>query len=455
MKHITVLGAGLAGALMAIYLAKRGYHVDVFESRDDIRLNDKDKGRSINMAMSCRGITGLTEAGLFSAVKPLMVPMRARAIHNEKGEVKYQPFGRSPDEHINAIQRCDLNKLLLDTLQSYPNVRLAFNMKTLALDWHKKVVHFEEKNGNHLSVPWHRLIGADGAGSFVRESLVDEHILTASRVFLPVGYKELSISGKSPQSLVREHLHLWPRETSLLLGNPNLDHSITGSLFLPHEGPESFATLTTPKRINSFFQHTFSDAITSMPDLVEEFLHHPTGTMSTIKCSSSHYGDQCLLIGDASHGIVPFFGQGMNAAFEDCRILNAMLDEFDDDWAKVMPLFSQVRKPDTDAVAKMSLDNYHEIQIAIRCPEFNLKKQLNQLLMQHYPERYVSRHVLVMFTNMPYSQALAYGTIQDNLLSEWCTKLTSIDEIDWNVADQLMKEYDKNLTELISFKNTP
>lgn len=373
MKEVTLIGSGLAGSLLALYLAKRGYRLALFDARPDLRLMHADDGRSINLALSCRGITGMEGVGIMPRVKKLMVPMRARAIHELNGEIKFQSFGRHHDEYINAIQRNELNKLLLDELEQYPQVKLHFHTKLIDLDVDNKIVIFERPDRSTLKKGYELLIGADGAGSFVREQLLARNLVHASRTFLPYGYKELSIGEPGQNHLIHEHLHLWPRDAFLLLGNPNVNQSITGSLFLPHEGKNSFAALDNEIKIITFFKESFPDAYAEMPHLIEEFTLHPTGNMSTIKCDPWHYQDQCMLIGDAAHGVVPFFGQGMNSAFEDCRILNTLLEKHNDDWKEVMPAFYQSRKANTDAVAQMSMDNFHEIQVDIRDKQFNLK----------------------------------------------------------------------------------
>lgn len=451
MKQITILGAGLAGSLAALYLAKRGYAIDLYESRPDIRTSNQDSGRSINLAMSCRGLTALRKPGIGDEIDRLLVPMRARAIH-EEGTILYQAFGRRPDEYINAVLRSDLNKLLLNTLHDHVTVNTHFNMKLLAFDVYKKLLYFEDSSGEKFTKPYHRLIAADGANSFIRESLEMSGLIQSKRTFLDHGYKELSIMNSSKQTLIREHLHLWPRDSFLLLGNPNKDHSLTGTLFLPHQGKNSFAELDNELSLDSFFKEAFPDAFSCMPNAISEFLYHPTGRMSSIDCSPWYYDDQCLLIGDAAHGVVPFFGQGMNSAFEDCRVLNELLNEYEDNWQKVMPIFSRIRKVNTDAVARMSLENYQEIQTNIRNPEFNFKKQLEQLLMSRYPDTYVSKHVLVMFTNTPYALAEACGHLQETLLNKISLKARSTDEIDWTMVDHFIREYDKKLAEISSIE---
>lgn len=448
MKNITIIGAGLAGTLCSLYLARRGYTVDVFESRSDLRDSPIDYGRSINLALSCRGITGLNAMSLMDDVNKIMVPMRARAIHEANGEVHYQPFGRHEEEHINAISRTDLNALLLNKAEQTQKIHLHFDMKLVHLDVPGKKILFEDKDGTRIEYHYQRLIGADGAPSQVRDTLKNIGIVEASREYLTHGYKELSISKTHTVGMAREHLHLWPRDSFMLLGNPNPDDSITGSLFLANEGNDSFATLDNEERLISFFQKEFPDAYKAMPDLADEFFGNPTGFMSTIKCTPWYYKDECLLIGDAAHGVIPFFGQGMNSAFEDCRVLDELLEQYNDDWLRVMPAFYEQRKVNTDAVARMSMDNYHEIHSDIRHPEFILKKQVERELMARYPERYVSKHVLVMFTNTPYSRALELGEVQTRLLEQICCSITDVKELNWRDVDELMLEYDKKLAKI-------
>ncbi|WP_298624066.1 NAD(P)/FAD-dependent oxidoreductase [uncultured Legionella sp.] len=448
MKSITIIGAGLAGTLCSLYLARRGYTVDLFESRSDLRDSPIDYGRSINLALSCRGITGLNAMSLMDDVNKIMVPMRARAIHEANGEIHYQPFGRHKDEHINAISRTDLNALLLNKAEQTQKIHLHFDMKLLHLDIPGKKILFETKDGTRSEYSYQRLIGADGAPSQVRDSLKTAGIVEASRDYLSHSYKELSISKTHTVGMAREHLHLWPRDSFMLLGNPNPDDSITGSLFLANQGHDSFATLDNEERLVTFFQKEFPDAYKAMPDLVSEFFGNPTGFMSTIKCTPWYYRDECLLIGDAAHGVIPFFGQGMNSAFEDCRILDELLEQYNDDWLHVMPAFYKQRKVNTDAVARMSMDNYYEIHSDIRNPEFILKKRVERELMLRYPERYVSKHVLVMFTNTPYARALELGEVQTRLLEQICSSITDVKELNWKYIDKLMLEYDKKLAKI-------
>lgn len=447
MKKVTIIGAGLAGTLLSLYLARRGYNITLFESRGDLRKEGMDSGRSINLALSCRGITGLSAIGLMDKVEKIIVPMRARAIHEESGEVVFQPFGRHKDEYINAILRSNLNALLLDEAQKSPNIVLHFNSKLTSIDLRSNQILYESKEGSQKH-SYDHLIGADGAASAVRESLKEQGVLSYERNFLSLGYKELSISREHGTGLAREHLHLWPRASFLLLGNPNVDDSITGSLFLPHKGKNSFEELTDELKLSAFFNNHFADVSAAMPNLTEEFFSNPIGNMSTVKCSTWYYDSKCLLIADAAHGIIPFFGQGMNSAFEDCRILNELLDKNKDNWEKTIPAFYQSRLPNVEAVAAMSMDNYREIQKDITDPKFNLKKQIEHELMKRYPKDYVSKHVMVMFTNTPYATAYAHGKVQNEFLNKISAQAESIDEVDWKQVDKLMSEYAKNLASL-------
>ena len=447
MKNITIIGAGLAGAMMAIFLARRDYHVTIYEARSDLRDSNIKSGRSINLALSCRGITCLKQAGLYEDVQKILVPMRARAIHDEDGDIQFQPFGRHENEYINAVMRSELNELLLNHIERFDNIEVHFELELKHIDFENQVIRFKKGKKQEVTTGFDFIIGADGASSKVRDILAQQDHLQFEREFLTYGYKELAISEKHGGTLKREHLHLWPRESFMLLGNPNKDDSITGSLFIPHEGVNSLAHLSSERDVLHFFNHFFPDVIHCMPSLISDFFDHPTGNMSTINCSNWHYQDKCLLIGDAAHGIIPFFGQGMNCAFEDCRILDGLIEKHQDEWTAILPAFFNERKQNTEAVAEMSMDNYREIQHHIRDPKFNLKKQVEKKLMFHFPNDYISKHVLVMFSNVPYQTAYEIGEIQKTFIDEICKDIQVLEDIDWHVVDTMMKEYDKKMAD--------
>lgn len=443
MKKITILGSGLVGCLLAVFLAKRDYQVVVVDSREDLRVKPPTKGRSINLALSCRGITSLKAAGIMNKVAGIIVPMRARAIYESNGNIIYQPFGRHKDEYINSIKRDELNSILLDELDTYKNVTVHFNHYIEDIDFDKKTLYAKEKKFNY-----EQLLAADGASSIVRTKLSKIGHINSSRKFLPHGYKELHLSQKEALNLRSEHLHLWPRGSSLLLGNPNKDGSITGSLFMPLKGINSFASLNSKKLVEDFFKVHFEAVFDKMPNLAEEFLENPLGNLSTVKCDKWHYRDSCLMVGDAAHGVVPFFGQGMNCGFEDCLVLIKLLDEHKDDWPKTIVKFCDLRKENTDAIAQMSMDNYYEITRNINNKAFNLKKELALKIMQRYPDRLITKHVMVMFSNIPYAQALALDGLQNDLLNDCCHEIDDLSQVDWHHVKVLLDNYDKKLTQV-------
>ncbi len=446
-KKITLIGAGLAGCLLALYLAKRGYRIALFEARSDPRVEQSNEGRSINLALSCRGLTALACIGLIPQVRKIMVPMRARAIHQQEGNIKCQPFGRHNDESIYAIQRIQLNSLLLTEIEKNPRIKLKFNSTLVYLEENSHQIYFTDKQGKKFCKNYEILIGADGAASELRDQLVKKKRIKAARQFLPEGYKELTISQSYCGSLIPEHLHLWPRTSHMLLGNPNTNGSVTGTLFLPKFGPISFASLQNESLLMKFFRTSFPDIVPRMPNLPGEFFNHPIGSLSNICCTPWYVGQHCLLLGYAAHGMAPFFGQGMNSAFEDCRILNELLDFYQDCWEQVIPAFYSKRKTDIDAVIEMSMDNYEEICHRIRDQQFNYKKFLDQELMHRYPGRYISKHVLVMFSNIPYENARKCGELQNNLLEEISKKWNNFTEIDWSKVDQIVIKYYKKLSD--------
>ncbi len=442
---ITIIGGGLAGCTMAIYLAKLGYHVELFDRRSDLRRLDKDFGRSINLALMHRGMHTFTEIGIADRVKAICVPMRARAIHQQNGEITLQAFGRHPDEYINAVSRAELTRILLDTLSEYSNVSLHFDQQLMAIDFATNQLTFKNSETDQLIIHRaERVIAADGVSSAVRKAMQEKNYVNFSQQWLPHSYKELIIPKQFGHYYEQETLLSWPRESFMLLGNPNHDGSWTCTLFMANEGEKSFAQLQTAEAINTFFAEYFPDVQAHMPTLIEDFLQHPLGTLSTVKGSPWYYQDKYLLIGDAAHGIVPFFGQGMNSALEDCKILNDCIMANRDDWQTIFEKFYQSRKPNADAVAELSFDNYLEIRDRVMDPKFHLRKQIEWKMMQRYGEDYLAKHVMIMFYRYPYAVAQACGRLQDQLFNQLLPKINCIDDVMWQEIDAWMETYKNN-----------
>lgn len=441
MEKIIIVGGGLAGCALGLFLAKKGYQIDIFEMRPDIRDSLLDHGRSINLALSRRGMTCLEELGLLKDVMKQAVAMRARAIYDIDGSIRFQSFGRQADETLYSVKRSELNCTLISALAHYPNVQLHFNHTLVSMRLASNQVDFVNDKGELEQHHFDRLFAADGASSKVRQLLSESRSITQSRVFLPHIYKELSLATSYTDGLVKEHLHLWPRNTFLLLGNPNYDGSVTGTLFLPKDGYPSMSGLQTEDQLRRFMGDNFPNVYPHMPNLCDEFFDHPKGNLSTVKTAPWYVDDKCLLLGDAAHAIVPFFGQGMNCAFEDCRILNSCIEDSSGNWAEIFKTFYHCRKANSDAIAQMSMDNYMEIEDKINDPSFNLKKALDGELMQRFPKSYVSKHVMVMFTNLPYAMARDCGVLQKQLLNEIGGSVEHLDQIDWHLAKEKIATY--------------
>lgn len=454
MSRITIVGAGLAGTLLAIALARRGYDVDLYERRHDVRKDRVDDGRSINLALSARGSHALAENALLERVLARAVPMRARAIHSVTGDVVYQPFGRNDDEYLSAIERRTLNVLLLDATAEYANIRVHFDCRLVGIDFSSMTLTMLETTTNAVHErSCDRLIAADGAFSAVRAIMVDEGVAQFDLDELAYGYKEFPITTEHARDMRLECLHLWPRRSFLMIANPNPDASFSCTLFMPHDGVDSLSALATAHDVEAFFRSHFPDALERMPDLARHFFSvpdadasngqrkRPTGSLPTVIGGPWHFEDKVLLLGDAAHALVPFFAQGMNSAFEDCTIFIDCLERSGDRWEAAVPAFFAKRKVDTDAIADMAMQNYREIQDYIADERFLLRKRIELEIMRRFPDRYTSMHVLVMFTRAPYSFAKNCGALQTTLLDEICRDVTRFDDVDWARVDSLLTTY--------------
>lgn len=417
-KHIGIIGAGLVGSLLSIYLARRGYQVSVFERREDVRKNEADEGRSINLALSTRGLRALKEVGLAEEIKQMAIPMHGRMMHGQDGELTFLAYGRQ-GQFINSISRSGLNEILIDKAQQ-TNVAFNFNHRCTKVNLEETAVTFEQAGQANQTITFDHVVGADGAFSAVRSAMQITERYDYSQRYLEHGYKELHIPPTLTGDFVMEKntLHIWPRESFMMIALPNPDGSFTCTLFLPHEGPVSFGALSDDQQLLSFFNDAFPDAVKYMPDLCSDYHTHPTGSLVTIQCFP-WLRNKTSLIGDAAHAIVPFYGQGMNAGFEDCRILNQLLDEYNDQWELALKAFQSQRKEDADAIAQLAIDNFIEMRDLVADPEFLLRKKIEARLHERYPERWIPLYSMVTFNdNMRYSQAWRKGQKQEKIMDE-------------------------------------
>ena len=408
MKSASIIGSGLVGSLWAIFLAQRGYKVRVYEKRPDMRKQNIGGGRSINLAMSDRGLKALHTVGLEDEIRKMAIPMHGRMIHHLDGRTELQPYG-DKGQYINSISRAGLNELLM-TKAEEAGAEIEFEQPCFGYDFQKKEAIL--KNGLTQS---DLIFGTDGAFSALRTTLEKTDRFNYSQTYLEHGYKELHISPNADGSFKMEKnaLHIWPRKSFMLIALPNLDGSFTVTLFLAFEGEYSFASLTDKKSVLDFFNQHLPDVVPLMPDLTEIFFSNPTSSLATFRCFPWSCDNKVLLIGDAAHGIVPFYGQGMNAGFEDCTILNNMMQEMKDDWQKIIPAFQKTRKPDADAVGELALRNFIEMRDLVADKKFVLRKKIEKLMHERHPDKYLPLYAMVTFSEMPYSNALAIGKQQD------------------------------------------
>jgi kynurenine 3-monooxygenase len=439
---VTVVGAGPAGSLLGCFLARRGFAPTLYERRPDMRRTGIAAGRSINLALADRGIHALERAGVLDAVRPLMIPMRGRLLHDLSGATTLQPYGKDATEVIHSVSRGELNQLLMSEFERASGTRIQFNQNCRGMNFGRGVLTIrDEESGmarEQLGTP---VIAADGASSALRDSMVAAGLTTATEDLLSHRYKELSIAaGAGGRHQVDANaLHIWPRGGFMLIALPNTDGSFTATLFLPAAGAESFAALDSPRAVTDFFGRHFPDVLPLIPDLEEDFFAHPTGTMVTVRCAPWRVGGDLLLIGDAAHGIVPFHGQGMNCAFEDCARLEALLDGHEQ-WEPLFAEFEHDRKPNADAIATMALENYVEMRDTVRHPKFQLQKALSLELERRFPRRFVPRYSMVMFHHeIPYATALARGRVQQQVLDDLSAGAEGVADIDWQRAAQLVR----------------
>ncbi|RYY50799.1 MAG: FAD-dependent monooxygenase [Chitinophagaceae bacterium] len=423
-KEVTIIGAGLVGSLLSIYLSKRGYQVAIYERRPDMRREEIIAGRSINLALSDRGIKALEEVGIMDSIRAISIPMNGRQMHLADGNSAYQAYGRE-GQFINSVSRGELNRKLMDLAETN-GVKIYFNQKCEHIDWKQKTIIFNallpDGSGKKQQIHFERLLGSDGAYSAARLNHQLQHDrFQYQQYYIDFGYKELLIPpGKDGDFVMDKNaLHIWPRGNYMLIALPNMDKSFTCTLFFPFEGNPSFASLDSAEKATEFFRETFPDALELMPGFAHDFMHNPTSSLITVKCFPWIRGDYFSLIGDAAHGIVPFFGQGMNAGFEDCSVLNKLLDDNEDDWRRTLDAFQELRKPDADAIADLALNNFIEMRDKVADPTFLLQKKIESRFSAKYPDKWTPAYSMVTFSpEIRYSEALKKGTFQQQIMDE-------------------------------------
>jgi kynurenine 3-monooxygenase len=422
-ENIVIVGAGLCGSLLSLRLAQRGYKVAVYESRPDLRTTDISAGRSINLALSDRGFKALRLAGVEDKAREICIPMYGRLVHDIEGNTFASNYSGREGEYINSISRGDLNGILLTEAEKHENVTIHFNKKCTAVDIENSTARFEDYSSKEeLSVSADVILGTDGAGSILRKSyyLDRKFMFSYSQEYLTHGYKELEIpaAANGKHLISKDHLHIWPRGEYMLIALPNMDGSFTVTLFLGNEeGVYNFKDLDSESKIKSFFEEQFPDALTLIPNIAQEFANNPTGALGTVKCSPWSYQNKTLILGDAAHAVVPFYGQGMNASFEDVVVFDEILNQDLGDWESVFKTYEKARKEDTDAIADLAIDNYFEMRDHVANPLFKQKRKIEMDLEKNFPTEYYSKYSMVTFNeNIPYSDAMKKGRAQDKAL---------------------------------------
>jgi kynurenine 3-monooxygenase len=441
-KEITLVGAGLVGSLLAVFLARRGFPVTIHERRPDLRKAAISAGRSINLALANRGIAALERAGLLEAIRPILIAMAGRMIHDEQGQLTFLPYGHRPHEVIYSVSRGALNHKLLDLAEA-EGVTIHFRHNCRDVNFEAGTLHILDETRNLMQdVEFQRVIGTDGSASRVREAILR---VTGGRCEdepLGHGYKELTMQPDAAGGFRMDNrsLHIWPRGDFMLIALPNPDATFTLTLFLPETGPASFAQLTTPAAVDGFFARHFGDARALLPDLTEQFFANPQGYLHTVRCDAWHYRDRALILGDAAHAIVPFHGQGMNCGFEDAMALDDCLAQFGRDWDQVFRRFFALRRPNADAIAAISLENFIEMRATVRDPKFALKKALSFALEDKFGPRFIPRYSMVMFHTLPYAEAQRRGAIQEEILERLTLNVDRVEDVDFGLAERLIHE---------------
>ncbi len=428
-QKLLIIGAGLCGSLLALRMAQRGYQVQLVEKRPDLRDVTQDAGRSINLSLSDRGLKALRLAGVEKQALELCIPMYGRMIHDIEGNTFMSNYSGRDGEYINSISRPGLNMLLLDQAEAMPNVELIFNKGCTAINLEQGTATFTDYNTKQESTfKGDLVLATDGAGSVVRKAMFEkrEILFSFSQQWLTHGYKEITIPPTKDGGYRTQKgaLHIWPRGEDMLIALPNLDGSFTVTLFAPYGNTKyCFDNLTTPEIVEEYFTQEYPDAIALMPNLVTEFFDNPTGPLGTIRCTPWHCYDKVVLLGDAAHAIVPFYGQGMNASFEDVFVFDEILNKHQGNWKTVLTAYEKTRRKDTDAIANLALDNFHEMKEHTANPLFQEKRKLEMSFEGQFPTQYSSKYSLVTFNeDISYHQAMTRGRAQDKTILKLLSK---------------------------------
>jgi kynurenine 3-monooxygenase len=441
-EPLTIMGAGLVGSLLSLYLAQRGHDVTVYERRADLRKAGAVEGRSINLALSDRGWKALEGVGIGEQIRRVAIPMYRRVMHDAHGNLSFQPYGQD-NQAIYSVSRAGLNRTLLDLAEANPKIQLRFNQQCLGVDLRERKLELRDaETGQRETREFRRLFGTDGAFSSVRAAMQRTDRFNYSQSYLEYGYKELNIeAGPGGEwRLEKNALHIWPRGQYMMIALPNLDGSFNCTLFFPYEGEHSFAALQTPGQVQAFFEEVFPDVVPLMPELTEEFFQNPTGSLVTVRCFPWAFDDDVVLLGDASHAIVPFYGQGMNAGFEDCTVLNELLTAHGPDWHTIFAEFQRQRKPDADAMAELALYNFEEMRDRVADPRFLLQKKIESKISALYPGQWLSLYSQVTFSHTPYAQAWSNGQRQEQIMRRLMPHIQSEADFDREEVQRLLRQ---------------
>lgn len=442
-ERIVIIGGGPVGLHLAIFLAKKGLHIDLYEKRGDPRQQEALEGRSINLALSTRGLHALKEIGLDQQLIARSVRMKGRLLHDVDLQQHYIPYSPREKDAIYSISRMELVKLLLDKAESNPNIRLRFNEECVGIDLKADKILFK----NRLTQAQHQdgfslIFDAEGIWSALRSLLLHIPYTNYSQQYLDYDYKELTIPAVNGKAQIERHaLHLWPRGKPLMIALPNLDGSFTCTLFLPHEGEVNFSQIKTIDDARGFLEREFPDAAGLNEHLPRQLAQYPVGRLAMVKIFPWGYQNKILLVGDAAHGIVPFYGQGLNCGFEDCVFLSECIDKFSGNWERIFSEYEKGRRENAEAIAELSLDNFVELREKVSDPLFRMKRELETLLEAKYPDEFFSKYSMVTFTRMPYVEALRKGRQQDRVLMEACKDVRRLDELNLEELKRRLRSF--------------